>query len=125
MYFTSSTKEKLFDDYDYETLFLEQRTQDVTGYDDVRKPTMPGSAGTRGSAHVNDIGGAGGGAVSFEASKLFTLDGIIDTSGNQGQGDYADYRYLCGGGGAGGSIYIKAESFAGAGVAKANARLSN
>ena len=80
---------------------------------------MPGSAGTRGN-HVNDIGGAGGGAVAFEAKNNFVLDGTIDTSGNQGRGDHTNYHYSCGGGGAGGSVYIKAESFAGSGSAKAN-----
>ncbi len=76
-------------------------------YGDVYTASLLGSGGgNNGSV----IGGAGGGAIKIVANELI-LDGIIDSSGEDGRKEMD----VSSGGGSGGSIWIIADSFVGSG----------
>ena len=72
-------------------------------YGSSNAPVNSGSGG--GMATVSYYGGAGGGVVRVEAVKSVRVDGTINANANPG--------YLEGGGGAGGSIYIRCRRFYG------------
>ena len=74
-------------------------------YDDPLRPMLPGSGGGT-KNNNNSMGGMGGGLVRIEASGAVTLNGTLTVNGQDGQ------NY--GGGGSGGSIFVKCLSFSGA-----------
>jgi hypothetical protein len=74
-------------------------------------PTEPGSCGGNG---WQSEGGAGGGPLDLSVDGTLTVNGIISADGLPGTGD----GY--GGGGAGGSIWIKTEILTGSGTIHAN-----
>jgi hypothetical protein len=72
-------------------------------------PTLPGSGGGR---DFSGLSGTGGGVVRIAAIGRVTVNGTIAADGkNMGSGD--------GGGGAGGSIWISCDTFAGTGLLNA------
>ncbi|MFC1639038.1 beta strand repeat-containing protein, partial [Patescibacteria group bacterium] len=78
-------------------------------YGSVREPTELGSGGGDygyNSTHPNDIGPAGGGAIKLTVSGTLTLDGDISADGDTALETFS-------GGGAGGSIWINANTIAG------------
>ena len=74
-------------------------------YDDPLRPMLPGSGGGT-KNNNNSMGGMGGGLVRIEANGLVNLAGTLTVNGQDGQ------NY--GGGGSGGSIFVKCLSFSGA-----------
>jgi hypothetical protein len=93
------------------------RSLDTSGrgivYGDPLRPMLPGSGG--GTKNNNpSSGGMGGGLVRIEASGAVTLNG---TNGQDGQ------NY--GGGGSGGGIFVKCQSFSGADTGTLNAKGGN
>jgi len=74
-------------------------------YGSETEPIGPGSGG----AYGDGDGRPGGGAVRIDASGMVTVDGLISADGG---GSNAHMYY---GGGSGGSIYVTADTFAGAG----------
>lgn len=83
-------------------------------YGDRLAPLTLGSGG--GLSATSASGGAGGGAVKFDISGSFTLNGTITANGMNGLSTAASGA----GGGAGGSIWIDAESFSGTGNVSAD-----
>jgi hypothetical protein len=77
-------------------------------YGSSNAPTRAGSGGA-----FNGTGAAGGGVIWIDAFRLITLDGVLDAGGNLGADNY-------GGGGAGGSIYLRTRYFGGGGSVRAN-----
>ncbi|MEZ4267667.1 MAG: hypothetical protein R3F39_14910 [Myxococcota bacterium] len=84
-----------------------------TYYDSGLLPLQSGSGGGSGA---RSAGGAGGGVVRIAAGGTLTVDGTISAEGLAG-GDVASGG--CGGGGAGGTIRLKADVFAGGGLLRA------
>ncbi|MCK4658828.1 MAG: hypothetical protein KAV82_04835, partial [Phycisphaerae bacterium] len=81
-------------------------------YGSVIEPAHLGSGGGRSSGYGYN-GGAGGGVIKLTVGGVLTLDGTISACGNAGSADR-------GGGGAGGSIWIAADTLAGSGDVTAN-----
>lgn len=77
-------------------------------YGSVTEPFLPGSPG--GSNYT--YAGHGGGIIHIVVSDTLQVDGQVSASG--------DYSAYLGGGGAGGSIWLQANSFAGNGLVSAN-----
>ncbi|MBW7954128.1 Ig-like domain-containing protein, partial [Candidatus Dojkabacteria bacterium] len=82
-------------------------------YGTEENPSTLGSAG--GNSFDGGLGGNGGGSIRIKASEYLVINGQITANGAQGlaQGNSS------GGGGAGGSIWIEAESFSGNGIVEA------
>jgi YD repeat-containing protein len=75
--------------------------------------------GGRDGTTCGDPGGPGGGAsVNIQVGGTITHNGLIDVSGADGAPD--SNGLTAGGGGAGGSVFIKCDTFAGSGTIKAN-----
>jgi hypothetical protein len=77
-------------------------------YGSSNAPTRAGSGGA-----YNGTGAGGGAVIWLETPGQITVYGSLDASGNQGADNY-------GGGGAGGSIYLRCIVFAGDGAVLAN-----
>ncbi|HCM39933.1 MAG: hypothetical protein A2070_09710 [Bdellovibrionales bacterium GWC1_52_8] len=71
--------------------------------------TQPVELGSGGASYSTFVGGAGGGAIKLVVVNTLTLNGSISMDGTTGNNSYT-------GGGAGGSIWIDAGTFAGAGT---------
>ena len=80
-------------------------------YDSIYEPTQYGSGGGNG---LNHVGGRGGGRIVFEISEMLRLEGRVHASGEPRSGDNPS------GGGAGGSIVIRALNFDGEGSVTVN-----
>jgi hypothetical protein len=87
------------------------------GYGSITAPHELGSGG--GSSVYTAFGGAGGGIIRIAVSGSLTVDGTISAHGDKGD-CYSPWEYQCGGGGAGGSIYITAGILTGWGSIVAN-----
>lgn len=83
-----------------------------TIYNDVYQPQLPGSGGGLADGFA---GGAGGGAIHLIVTDAFTLNGTLRSNGINGNGDFG-----ASGGGAGGSIWLEADTISGNGVISAN-----
>ncbi|MFQ5493024.1 MAG: LamG-like jellyroll fold domain-containing protein [Candidatus Dojkabacteria bacterium] len=83
-------------------------------YGSTEAPVTLGSAG--GSGGDGGVGGTGGGALKIDSTGVVTINGEITADGETGQVGTDS----SGGGGAGGSIWIEADEFAGAGLVSAN-----
>jgi large repetitive protein len=77
-------------------------------------PDNPGSGGFDGGP---GYGGNGGGVVKIQAGGTVVIDGTVQADGQSSQQEGWPY---CGGGGAGGSIFITCDAFGGSGLLKAN-----
>ncbi|MFH1745534.1 MAG: immunoglobulin domain-containing protein [Planctomycetota bacterium] len=77
-------------------------------------PNLLGSGGGKGDPY--DIGGAGGGIVFMNVAGALQVDGQLAANGNDGGVYSGNY----GGGGSGGSIWLRVESLDGTGVITAN-----
>jgi len=73
---------------------------------------QPSFAGSGGGGFSPNSGGAGGGVVRVNVTGTLALDGRISADGRPGTG--------LGGGGSGGSVWLSAGNFAGAGIVSAN-----
>ncbi len=80
-------------------------------YDSEERPYQAGSGG--GSGYGAYRGGAGGGVIRIEARSRIQVDGTMTARGQNEQGGM---RHA--GGGAGGTIYLRCSTFAGAGTGK-------
>jgi hypothetical protein len=81
-----------------------------TPYDVIQQPVMLGSGGGVGQGGV---GAAGGGGINLVIGGTMRVDGAVTAHGADALNDRA-------GGGAGGSIWLTAQSFAGTGLISAN-----
>jgi hypothetical protein len=82
-------------------------------YGSFSQPTDIGSGGGYGAGGDLAVGGAGGGAVRIQVGGILTLNGLIAANG-------VDATNTRAGGGSGGSIWLTAQTIAGAGSLIAN-----
>jgi hypothetical protein len=75
---------------------------------------VPSELGAGGSGSQKAKGGAGGGSISLTAREEFSISGIINADGQAGEASLD--KLYDGAGGAGGSIYLAAQKFSGAGA---------
>ena len=87
-------------------------------YGDLSAPITLGSGG--GNSGGESISGAGGGAIRLDVSGTLTINGTISADGNN-SGTY----WSAGAGGAGGSIWISANTMIGNGSITANGGVAN
>lgn len=78
-------------------------------YGDAERPSLPGGGGGSASSYI--LGGDGGGIVYISATNgTVRIDGEINADGEAGN---LWVQNTCGGGGAGGTIFIEARRFIG------------
>lgn len=89
-------------------------------YDDPEAPELPGSSGRATSFNASRKA-CGGGAVRIAATGLVTVDGLIDANGDDSDHSGSNPAATWSGqSGAGGSIYVTCQAFAGSGQVRAN-----
>lgn len=83
------------------------------------EPTTRGGGGGGSTIGKSYIGGDGGGALKLNITETLTVNGEIESNGNNGTGRASESLYH-GGGGAGGSVWIIAGSGSGNGTISAD-----
>jgi len=90
------------------------------GYDSLTQPTQWGSAGGSSGPSNPTSGGAGGGAMQLTVGGVLQVNGMIAANGAPGQVQSNGGAADPGGGGAGGSLWISAQTLNGSGNITAN-----
>jgi len=81
--------------------------------------TLPLTLGSGGGGGQSTKGGAGGGLIRLIASGTMTMDGSILVDGSNGANGSSSASIDAGGGGAGGSIWVAADTLEGSGLLSA------
>ena len=89
-------------------------------YDNLYQPSQLGSGGGGGTK-----GGKGGGSLKLDISNTLIVEGVISVNGQDGIPAGGIFDRQGGGGGSGGSVWIKTRTIAGSGFIKANGGKGN